>query len=263
MIPSISSLAQSLLVDQQSDGGIPFHPYHKWLGAHWVLACLAELGYPQGDERLRPLLEQCYTWLLSKEHEKHIRSINGRVRRCASQEGNCVYYSLALGLADERTQELAERLMQWQWADGGWNCDKNPAAATSSFNETLIPLRGLSWYARHTGDRNARVAIERAADVFLKRQLFRRLRDGSVIEESFTQLFFPYYWHYDILIALKVMAEAGYMGDPRCESALDLLESKRLQDGGFPAERRYYHLSERAVSGKSRVDWGGTSVRRM
>ena len=74
--------------------------------------------------------------------------INGRVRRCASQEGNCIFYSLALGLADERTEELVARLIKWQWEDGGWNCDKRPEAAISSFNETLIPLRGLAWYAK-------------------------------------------------------------------------------------------------------------------
>ena len=109
---------------RNSDGQIPYHPYDKWFGAHWVLSILADLGYPEGDESLKPLLEQCYDWLLSKEHQKYILTINGRVRRCASQEGNCVYYSLALGLADERTEELAARLIKWQWEDGGWNCDK-------------------------------------------------------------------------------------------------------------------------------------------
>lgn len=29
--------------------------YSKWLGAHWVLAALADLGYPQGDPALVPL----------------------------------------------------------------------------------------------------------------------------------------------------------------------------------------------------------------
>ena len=138
-----TALVRQLLSDQNESGLIPFHPYNKWFGAHWVLACLADLGYPPGDERLRLLLDQCYTWLLSREHESRIITLEGRVRRCASQEGNCVYYSLALGLADERTQQLAERLLRWQWADGGWNCDKRPAAHVSSFNETWLPLRGL------------------------------------------------------------------------------------------------------------------------
>ena len=258
-----TELVRQLLVDQNEDGLIPYHPYNKWFGAHWVLACLADLGYPPGDERLRPLLEQCYGWLLSKAHEQRIITLEGRVRRCASQEGNCVYYSLALGLVDGRTQQLAERLLRWQWADGGWNCDKRPEAHVSSFNETWIPLRGLSYYARASGDPAAQRGVEQAAEVLLQRQLYRRRRDDAVIDRNFVLLHYPNYWHYDILAGLKVMAEAGFIGDPRCSAALDLLESKRLEDDGFPAEARYYRVDDKPLSGHSRVDWGGTSQRRM
>ncbi len=258
-----TELVRRLLGDQNEAGLIPYHPYNKWFGAHWVLACLADLGYPAGDERLRPLLEQCYGWLLSKEHEQRIITLEGRVRRCASMEGNCVYYSLALGLADDRTQQLAERLLRWQWADGGWNCDKRPEAHISSFNETWLPLRGLATYARASGDPAAQRAVEQAAEVLLQRQLYRRRRDGALIDRNFVLLHYPNYWHYDILAGLKVMAEAGFMGDPRCSAALDLLESKRLEDDGFPAEARYYRVDDKQLSGHSRVDWGGASRRRM
>ncbi|HEX9028700.1 MAG TPA: hypothetical protein VF823_05955, partial [Anaerolineales bacterium] len=127
------SAARSLLSERDEEGLLPYHPYNKWLGAHWVLAYLAELRYPGGDLTLKPLLEQSYKWLFSKQHAKNIRMIDGRIRRCASQEGYCIYYSLALGIADDRTQELVERLLKWQWPDGGWNCDKEPDAKNSSF----------------------------------------------------------------------------------------------------------------------------------
>jgi hypothetical protein len=44
---------------------------------------------------------------------------------------------------------------------------------------------------------------------------------------------------------------------------LDLLESKRLPDGGFPAEKTYYRVTDRRTAGRCLVDWGGTSQRRM
>jgi len=82
---------------------------------------------------------------MSVEHDtKHLRVIDGRVRRCASQEGYAVWCSLRLGFADSRTEELVSRLLRWQWADGGWNCDRHPEADTSSFMETLIPMRALA-----------------------------------------------------------------------------------------------------------------------
>lgn len=238
--------------------------YKKWDGAHWVLSMLADLGYPVGDETLRPLMEDTYATWLSTEHEtRGLRVIDGRVRRCASQEGNAVWFSLRLGLADGRTDELVNRLLQWQWPDGGWNCSKHPEADTSSFMETLIPLRALALYAGVSGDARAKVAAERAAEVFLTRRLFKRRRDGQVINHRFILLHYPLYWHYDILFGLKVLAEAGMLGDPRCLAALDLLESKRLPDGGFPAEESYAHRTRPQLSCYSPVSWGGTSRKTM
>jgi hypothetical protein len=257
-LPS-SPLLQGLLSDQKEDGRIPYHPYDKWFGAHWILSILADLGYPEGDSSLKPLLDQSYEWLLSNDHESKIQTIEGRVRRCASQEGNCVYYSIALGLADQRTEELVTRLIKWQWEDGGWNCDKRPEAAVCSFNESLIPLRGMFWYANASGDPKARAVVNDAAHVFLKRNLFKRIRDGRIIDQNFVALHYPNYWHYDVLFALKVLGEAGFISDPGCNEALDLLESKRLPDGGFPAEGKYYRVDDKKLSGHSRVDWGGIS----
>ena len=260
---------RALLSERTPEGEIPYHPYSKWYGAHWVLSALTELGHPAGDESLLPLREQVYAWLLSPDHIRGVRVIRGRARRCASQEGNALWAMLKLGLEDDRAERLAENLLKWQWPDGGWNCDDRPEAVNSSFHESLIPLRALALYGRLRGSEEALQAARRAADVFLKRKLFRRQRDGSVMNKRFLLLHYPCYWRYDILFGLKVMAEAGFIADPRCAEALDLLESKRLGDGGFPAEERLYHTqpgktaSGRWRTGRSLVDWGGVSKRRM
>jgi hypothetical protein len=238
--------------------------YKKWDGAHWILAILGDLGYPVDDEALRPLMEDAFNTWMSKEHEtKHLQVIDGRVRRCASQEGYAIWSSLTLGFADTRTDELVSRLLKWQWPDGGWNCSKHPEADTSSFMETLIPLRALVLYAKVSGDAKAKFAAERATKVFLTRRLFKRRSDGQVINHHFVLLHYPLYWHYDILFGLKVMAEAGFIGDPRCAAALNLLESKRLPDGGFPAEETYARTTRPYLSGYSPVSWGRTSKKTM
>ena len=115
----VSPRVKQLLSEQQADGRIPYHPYAKWYGAHWVLAVLADMGYPSADPSLILLREQVYAWLLGPGHQKRILSSAGRVRRYASEEGNALHALLTLGLADERTKELARRLRQWQWPDGG------------------------------------------------------------------------------------------------------------------------------------------------
>jgi len=189
--------------------------------------------------------------------------IEGRARRCASQEGNALYSSIALGLVNERTDRLAANLIRWQWPDGGWNCDRKTAARTSSFHETLLPLRGLAWHAKLTHSSESRKAVEKSADFFLKRRLFRRKSDGAIISGSFLKLRYPHYWYYDILIALKVMAEAGFIRDPRCEEALDILESKRMADGGWRAEGKHYRVVDPPANGGSLADWGPVSRKQV
>ncbi len=165
---------------------------------------------------------------------------------------------MRLGLVDERVDQLVERLLHWQWPDGGWNCDREPEASHSSFWETAIPLRGLAAYARLTGDSLAWQAVHRAAEVFLERRLYLRKRDGEVMNPVFVRLHYPCYWRYDILHGLKIMAEAGLIADPRCQAALDLLEAKRLPGGGWAAEERFYRTSDDQKSGVELVSWGAT-----
>jgi len=258
-----SELVRGLLKERLPNGRTRHKAYSKWTGAHWILSLLADLGYPPGDKSIRPMMEQTFDSWLSEGHKEHIRLIAGRMRRCASQEGNTVWSSLRLGFSDGRTTELVERLIAWQWPDGGWNCDKRPEAGKSSFMESLIPLRALALYASASNDRRAWLAAERAADIFLKRELFKRQSTGAVMDPHFLKLHYPCYWHYDILFGLKVMAEAGLIGDPRCKPALDLLESKRLPDGGFPAEETYSRLIRPELSNYSLVNWGGINTRRM
>ncbi|HSW94940.1 MAG TPA: hypothetical protein VLI88_02150 [Patescibacteria group bacterium] len=253
--------------------------YYKWQGLHWVLAALADLGYPEGDETLVPIRDRVVGFWTGPTYfhefeaatsassygKRGVPIISGRHRRCGSQQGNALRSVIALGIAGEGADVLVERLLHWQWPDGGWNCDRNPGAHVSSFNETLLPLRGLAAYARARRRPAMKKAIDRAAEVFLGRRLFKRLRDGRVMTPDFIALHYPHYWHYDVLAGLTAMVEIGKIRDPRCADALDLLESKRLADGGWPAERRYYTVS-RATAMRSNADsvaWGVTSRSRM
>jgi hypothetical protein len=278
---SKSERVRALLRNQIDDGTIAVEKgeYAKWQGAHWVLSSLADIGYPEGDQRLRPVADQLLNLWLGEEffnefeassksqvygrYRDGVPLMNGRYRRCATQQSNALWTILTLGLYTAQCDRLVERLLYWQWPDGGWNCDKNPEASTASFIETLFPVRGLAKYQQSHPSTAVKESIERAAEVFLERQLFRRKSDGSVIREEFTKLHYPTYWHYDILVGLKAMAESGHIDDPRCAAALDLLESKRLSDGGWPAESKYYKVSSELARGADYVDWGGTGKKKM
>lgn len=256
-----SDRVTTLLSGRAADGRIPGHPYRaKWTGAHWVLVTLAELGYPAGDPDLIPLREQVLSWLFSPAYLDSLGSVHGLPRLHGSIEGNALWAMLRLGLADDRADLLAHRLRTSQWPDGGWNCDRRATGHTSSFHESLIPLRALALHDRMRSDAASAAAAAAAAELFLRRRLYRRMRNGRVMHPGFVQLHYPCYWHYDVLFGLAVLAETGHIRDPRCGSALDLLESKRLPDGGFPAEQRFYRpATASARSQVSLVDWGGVS----
>ncbi len=270
-----SQLARQLLSEKRADGRIPYHPYGKWYGPHWILTDLADLHYQEDGRSLNALREQEYEWLFSKTHFETApfpRSHSGHVfspdrpRIHASMEGNAIFSLLRLGLNDERTDELVDRLLKTQWPDGGWNCDRRPPppnVVNSSFHETITPLRALALYANVRKSARSNLAAKRAAEIFLKRKMYKRQSDAGIMDESFVKLHYPPYWHYDVLFGLKVMAEAGLVKDERCKDALDLLESKRLSDGGFPAEARYYHTQKHNRTGMSLVHWGGVSSSRM
>lgn len=249
----------TMLAPRDSKGVFPWHAYSKWRGAFWTLLQLVDLGYPPGDKSLLPLMEQNYAWLLDSDRLKRIPQINGRYRRCALQEASVVLSAIKLDLMDDRIHRLVELLLKWQWPDGGWNCDKKPAASHSSFYESWLPLRAIYAYAQPYGGHHVGRAVELAAELFLSRKLFKRKEDGTVMDKTFTQLSFPPYWHYNILTGLQVMGEIGRLGDRRCKDALDWLASKQLPDGGFAAEAKYYQVTDRDVSGVSPVKWGPVS----
>lgn len=244
--------------------------YHYWQGIHWALVSLVEMGYPAGVPAIQPLIDRALrVWLhprywrrcplegaRARDQVDGVPVIDGRARRCASQQGNALLYASALGPMDQRATDLAMLLEGWQWPDGGWNCDRRARADTSSFMETLSPMRGLAAFAHRSRDPVARRTAHRAAEIFLERRMFRRRQDGSVIRPDFLQLHYPTYWYYDTLAGLKGLVEAGRIGDRRCAEALDWLESRELPGGGWPADARHYRVSKRFETRGEYVNWG-------
>ncbi len=257
-----SRMAQRLLMGLRMERR---HPYRKWQGPHWTLYSLAEIGFPPGDKALLPLRRRVLDWMLAPAFLKPPMTAvypdqPERPRRCASMEGNAIWSQLLLGIVDdERVPLLVDRLVAFQWPDGGWNCDKRPAARTSSVQETLLPLRGLAHWARATGDARAQSAAKSAAEFLLARRLLWRRRDGGIIVPDWggpvDRVHYPIRF-YDVLSALVVMAEMGLVRDRRCRDALDLLERKRLADGMVPVEWTNVKRSDQIETRGTYADWG-------
>jgi hypothetical protein len=189
--------------------------------------------------------------------------IEGRARRCASQEGNALAVGCRLGLADDpRVRLLAESLIGWQWPDGGWNCDKRAPASHSSFNETVTPLWGLAEYARATGDRAAATAAHRTCELLLDHHVYLSHRTGKVGNRLWLDQRYPPYWRYDFIQGLLMLSRAGALPDPRADQALDLLRERQGSDGRWSLiGRPMWSTGPRTQ--REAVDWGRSGPSEM
>ena len=267
-------IVKTLLTGQRSAGDFGVHPYQKWTGAHWRLVSLVELGIPSGFKPAVKATDGVLKWLLGDAHLGNVPKINRLYRRCASQEGNALAVCSRLGMADDsRVKKLAYSLLEWQWPDGGWNCDRKPGAHHSSFNESLSTMWGLTEYSKITGDSTIRKAVNRVAEFFLKHRIFKSCRTDQTrppetfhgeifrVVHSITQIHYPTYWHYDILQALIMLDRAGKLNDERTREAVDLIVSKQNSNGLWTPDDFYWSLKRKgrskvATSNLEIVDWG-------
>jgi hypothetical protein len=230
-------LVKALFSGQRPDGGFSANWYSKWHGAHWRLVALVELGIPADEPRAVAAYETILKPLLGRAHLDNVPQISGRYRRCASQEGNALGVGVRLGRSsDPRVGALAENLVRWQWPDGGWNCDRKPAASHASFYESITPLWGLAEFARATGEPDVVRAAQRAAELFLRHQVYRSHRTGHVADRRWTGLHWPPYYGYTALWGLVVLARAGALPDPRADDAVGLIRGRQGQGGRWPVD---------------------------
>jgi hypothetical protein len=225
-------------------------PDGRWGGSPWsqdytdtfhTLELLRRLGLDPESEQARHalgLVRERVTWRGGAPEETpwaNNRFFEGEVEPCIN--GNVVATGAYFG---QDVQGLVERLLGEQMEDGGWNCEQERGSTRGSIETTINVLEGLLEFERATGARaDVTAARERGQEYVLERRMFRRKSTGEVIEPRFKYLFFPTWWHYDVLRGLDYVRDAGIAPDERMAEAIDLLASKRDSDGRWPLEYTY------------------------
>ena len=220
------------------DGGACFpadyrgeEPGQPWTATMHSLQTLALLGLDPASVAARraiPLVVEHGRW----EHAGQ-RYFDGEVEPCIN--GRTIeagaYFGVDVGPVVERL--LGERL-----ADGGWNCEAENGSVRTSFDTTINVLDGLLELQRAGGASTAVDEARRSGEEYLlERRLFRRLSTGAVVDPTYLEFAFPYYWHYDVLRALDHFRAAGTDPDPRLAEAIAVVESKRQPDGRWLLDR--------------------------
>jgi hypothetical protein len=134
---------------------------------------------------------------------------------------------------------LARNLIGWQWPDGGWNCDKEPGASHSSFNETVTPMGGLGVYAAATGDPDALRLQHARPTSSCRHAVYKSHTTGEVGNPKWLELRYPPYWRYDIAQGMLMLTRAAALPDSRASDAAEWLRSQQSDDaaGDWPAAR--------------------------
>ena len=216
---------------------LPF--FDAWTATHFTLNSLRELGIDPSDERMRLAVDRV-------NENVHWMTDDGATPYFSGETESCIN-GLVLANAAYFGQDcapVAEQLLALQLPDGGWNCFPDPAAPVSSFHSTICALEGLLAWQQADGPADRISHARHAAEEYLlERNLFRRKRDGAVIDPRFTMTSFPGYWFYDILRALDYFRAAtqvdGSGADPRCADAVSIIEAKRNADGRSPHENTH------------------------
>lgn len=252
--PEMQELAATIADGRSASALLQFEDraaYDKWRGNHWRLVALVELGVPADNADAQTALDRVLEeWASEAITRPHV--VDGLVREHASVFGNALGVAARLGAErDDRAARIADALCAWQWPDGGWNCDNNASGRRSSFHESLATTWGLAEFHRAVGEPRAEEAARASAELFLSHQVFRNSRTGVAIDDCFTHLHWPPYWHFDFLQCLRVLtAIDGSVLDPRCADAFELLRAKRGDDHSWRADARWWKPPESQDSGR-------------
>jgi hypothetical protein len=135
---------------------------------------------------------------------------------------------------------LADRLLEEQLDDGGWNCWTEHGSVRSSVHSTICVLEGLLEHERATGvTGDITVARRRGEEYLLARSLFRRQSTGEVVDPAWLQFSFPVRWHYDVLRGLDYFRAVADVPDDRVDEAVEVLRSKQQANGTWLLENTH------------------------
>ena len=235
-----------LLALQGTDG--------RWGGAAWnrgwnstmhVLMLLRDMGLDPASDQARTAVGRVrdrVTWKGCGPQECNDNPFfAGEVEPCIN--GQVAAVGAYFG---QDIRGIINRLLTEQLPDGGWNCEAANGSTRSSFNTTICVLEALLEYELRFGSSPEITAARlRGQEYLLERRLFRRRSTGEVVSScrksgaSFTRFAFPTWWHYDVLRGLEYLRRASVVPDERVAEAIDLVRSKRDDDGRWPLETRY------------------------
>jgi len=263
-----SKLASKILLKQSSEGywesrDNPYHPKYK--STYWQAMILGHLGLDKSDRGVRKAFEFVFKLQLgeggfsSQTRETALEEYEWMRTRTALKEKlqpeadawaqslvrehqySCLTGNLCTAILrvdyseDARLTKALNWLVTVQNVDGGWLCPYWKAHVKDThgcFYGTICPLEAFSEVSESERSSEMRRAVERGAEFLLMHRLYRADHHSfKVINRQWLQFGFPWFYRYDTLRGLSVLARLGYINDDRIVDAVRLLIQKSQPDG--------------------------------
>ncbi len=215
-------------------------PKGRWTDSVWTLLLLVACGLPESHPAARAPIERLLGRFMPAGLDVDGAFLLKRVDLC--------HLGFWLGLGahflgeDPRLPPLGVAVLSGQLDDGGWNCHvrNRPSTRHSSFHTTFNVLENLRIAAARgiVSEHAFRDAEMRAIEFMLSHRLYRSDHTSQVISERFTQLTYPWHWHYTVLRGLDYLRLTPAISDERLGDPIDMLLEKRKPNGRWPLQQR-------------------------
>lgn len=216
----------------------------KWNGPWWQMMLLFEMGRvaeipPQVIDKILQAFDSYYLDFFPFTEDAVPSGRDPLLHvACHCQMGTIYQLLTSYGVnIDERYPWMRPWFIRYQMNDGGLNCDEAAyvrEVPRSSVVSTLPVLEAVL----HCTPREFTEAevgfLNRGAQFLIQKRIFRRASTGKAIDESWTKLCFPRFYHYDVLRGLNFLLR--WSVKLRTQIPISAIaETIQLIDASFPS----------------------------
>jgi hypothetical protein len=206
----------------------------KWISTHYTLLDLRNLELPPTNEKVQETIELVIQNNMAQDGGIQLGpSTYQHSDICVN--GMFLNYASYFKTPEKKLHSVIDSILREIMPDGGFNCRTTRSGAKhSSLHTTISVLEGLTEFQKAgCSYRKDEILKTRKSSVefILMHQLFMSDKTGQIIHKDFLKLTYPCRWKYDILRALDYFQYAGVDWDHRMGGAIDVLKSKRNDEG--------------------------------
>jgi hypothetical protein len=208
----------------------------KWSSTHYTLLDLRNLNLPSSNDIVQETIELVLQNNIAEDGGIQLGpSTSQHSDVCIN--GMFLNYASYFKTSEKKMHSIIDCLLNEIMPDGGFNCRTTRTGAKhSSLHTTISVLEGLVEFqkAGYTYRKKEILSVKKSSIEFiLLHQLFLSDRTGQIINKDFLKLTYPCRWKYDILRAMDFFQYAGIEWDNRMQAAIDVLKSKRNNEGSW------------------------------